>query len=77
MGAKLSLLSSDLDVYLKQTEESTVNFFKNKRIQQCLIYKIFSYNNSFVNFSTFCILFPIFKFGNMFSWKVIHFFQVS
>lgn len=34
MGAKLSLLSSDLDVYLKQTEESTVNFFKNKRIQQ-------------------------------------------
>ena len=34
MGAKLSLLSSDLVMYLKQTEESTVNFFENKRIQQ-------------------------------------------
>ena len=34
MGAKLSLLLSDLVMYLKQTEESTVNFFENKRIQQ-------------------------------------------
>ena len=53
MGAKLSLLSNDLVVYLKQTEESTVN----------LLFPIFKFGNlcfpgkSFISsrFHNFCM----------------------
>lgn len=69
MGAKLSLLSTDLVMYLKQTEESTVNFLKKENSAKCLIMELYTkYFPIIIHlliFSTFCVLFPIFKFGNL------------